>query len=529
MQQLINTALLGTEKAVLEENILPDAIQKVVANIPVNDREARFLKNVASYFLYQEAGQKPKRFEGDLQIENTEGTIKIASEKYGNILSDIIEIQYYFRNDLIELWLNKLIKKQQIAPPKSIVILIGLAESLPKKFRPKINQVIGERGRNLLQFKGLDWQPTLQLTDNQIWEEGRLAERREFFMVLRKENPAKAIELLEKTWSQESLTDKVAFLEIIKNNFQTTDTAFLTQILPEFKFKSKEKKSEKAARKIIVGLLISVENSDLQNQVFESFKALFPKEKSKGLLGWFGKDDKKFYLPEQEDEFWNQTKMDNNFGFENSPDVAIFKTNQRYWLSCFLEIIPFEFWEKLFEKDTLKTVNLFINEDFTEKLHHGLKQTIFLNALMENVIHFKNKKLANDLITVRKIYEDWTIFKIFSQEEKEKYLIEQRQLTNQNAIQVCFEDFNGIWSEDFSIKILKECFAAVINNNTYLSDRLGALMAQFLHPNSISILSKLKEYPNNASTSYIAHWEKFFVDAIQKKFEIKQRINQEIN
>ena len=92
----------------------------------------------------------------------------------------------------------------------------------------------------------------------EIWEEGKSVERRELFISLRNTHAQQAIELLEITWNQESLIDKMVFVETIQQTFRANDGAFLTQILPEFAFKSQERKTQREIRKIITGLLLRI-------------------------------------------------------------------------------------------------------------------------------------------------------------------------------------------------------------------------------------------------------------------------------
>ncbi len=521
-QNLINTALLGTDKIGFDESTLPQSIQDIVQQIPETDKETKFLKTAALVSFYEQAGQKPARFTGELLTDDVSKDLPVASEQFAQLLTEILEIQYYYRNDLLALWFDKLIENQQIVPTKSIVTLLGLVESLPKKFRPKIQKVMGQKGLFLLNFK-TDMSQWQILPDEQIWAEGRLAERREFFINLRKENPEKAIELLQNTWQQESLNDKSAFLEVINNTFRVQDCVFLESILPEFQYKAKERKTQKECRNLVVSLLCGQAKSTLHTRATEAWQTYFGNQKSKGLLGWVGKENKALVLPQEEDNFLNINVMMAEYGLETSPDAAIFVNNQLYWLSCFLAILPFNFWEISLKKNTDDTLAYFTSDDFMVKIS-GKKTAILLNALIQNAARFSNIELAKAIIKITGQADHLPLLKILSQTEQENYLINNKQLTNQAAIEACFDGCRCTWSLDFSNKILAECHFMITEKNTYLSDRMGAMLAQYLHPNSVLFLEKPQTYPATASVYHIEHWQKFFAQTIKKTFEIKSKI-----
>ncbi|MEA5403579.1 DUF5691 domain-containing protein [Arcicella sp. DC2W] len=523
LQQLINTALLGTDKMVFDEKLLPESIRNIIEKMPETDKEARFFKTAALLAFYEVSGQKPKRFVGELPIEIHDEFAEVAPQKFATILNDILEIQYYFRNDLLALWLDKLIERKQICTAKNTVSLLSLAESLPKKFHPKIIKVLSKNGLDLLAFKTSITQKE-QLSAEQIWQEGKLAERRELFIELRKEHPQKALTLLENTWKEESLNDKKAFIEVIKTTFESSDIVFIESLIPEFTFKAKERKTQKEIRQMLKGLLMGIVNTDTYARTTKALEGYFSHEKAKGMMGWIGKENKVLLLPEQDDSFLNISTMDSEYGFEKSPDIAIFTTNQYYWFACFLEYLPFDFWTQHLEKDIEATVKYFISEAFTVKLS-GKKLAVFLNALINNALHHKNIVLAKALLKITSLNDQLPLLALLTENEREEYILSSKQLTSLQALEACFGNFNGTWSADFSNTIVRECYATIIERNTYIPEQLAVFMVKHLHPSASIFLLKENVYPSSTNPYYIKHWEKHFVEAIVTALKIKQRID----
>lgn len=520
-QQLINTALLGTDKISFDEKLLPESIRTIIELIPENDKEARFLKIASLVAFYQEAGQQPKRFEGELIAQYHEENLTIASPKFMAILEDIVMLQTQFRNNLLEIWLDTLIEKKQVCTAKKTVMLLGLLDSLPKKFYVKIPKVLGKKGLDLWAFK-TDSVIEHERSELQIWEEGKLAERRELFISLRKENPGKALELLKNTWKEESLNDKMAFVEAIENTFHSDDSEFLIEILPEFIYKAKERKTQREIRRIITGMLLSVPQNQIYLQTTEALKRYVSQEKAKGILGWVGKENKVIMLPKEDDSFLNLKNIEINYGLDVSPDVAVFTTNQYYWLSYFIEFMPFDYWGELLEKDIEATVNYFISDEFLVKLA-GKKTAILLNALIKNATYHHHIELAKALIKVTNIADQLPLLRLLSISEREQYLISTKQLTSLPLLETCFSNWTGSWSADFSSKILRESYKTIIENNTFLNDRIALIMSQHLHESSNKFLSNAKVYPVSATPYYMNYWEKSFVDVITESLQIKQK------
>lgn len=521
LQQLINTALLGTDKLGFDEKKLPDSIQNLIQQLPQTDKETYFLKTAALVHFYEMAGQQPQQFIGEFLQESTQNELPVASESYCKLLTTIVEISWNVRNNLLEMWLDKLAEKQQVANYKATITLLNLAENVSSKMQVKIQKVLSQRGLDLWVYKNKALESVLD--DAQIWTEGKATERRALFARLREERPQQAITFLENTWTQESLSDKIGFVEGIKATFQPEDISFLETLLPDFAYQPKERKTQRSLREITTGLLLSEPTTAVYQQTTELLQGYIAKEKSKGLLGWVGKEQPSFLLPETEDTFWNTATMLSTFGFETTPDTATFVTNQHYWLACFLEHLPLYFWVNQWGISVEEVLNFFISEQYQVKLG-GKKTAIFLAVLIKNAVQHQDKVLTNALLKATNLQDQLPLLAVLSPTEKEQYLIDTQQLTTFAALQACFNTWKGTWSAQFSTKLLSACYTAIIEGNTYLPDHFAVLMASHLHPSANQFLQNAKVYPLSATPYYINYWEKSFVNVLLKTLDIRQQI-----
>ncbi len=519
-QQLIHTALLGTDKAEFDESLLPESIFEIVSKMPESDKESRLFKIISLLTFYQDAGQMLKRLEYQ-QVSHPQPPTpsKIASVQFTAILGEVLAVPYLFRNDLIDYWISRLIDKHETCMPSAIVELTAILGSLPKKLQIKVYHVIGERGRKWLNLKNTTVLKEVARSEKEIWTEGKLAERRELFVNYRKENPSASLALLQSTWNEESLVDKKAFVEVIKKTFQNTDIPFLENILPEFAYKLKERKTQKEVRTLIMGLMLRGGNPIFQ-QTTDLLKKYFFEEKVKGILGLIGKRNNVFLLPVAEDDFWNINVMETQFGLDNPSDDFILSTKQYYWLSFFIEYLPFHFWMENLEKDIDATVKYFLSQDFCIK-QYGTQKELYIKPLIENALQFQDIALARAIIKQTSLDKHSILLGILPMTEREEYLVEKKQLDSIVALEACFGTWDGTWTLEFSNKILKNTYTAIMERNILISEHIALILSRHLDPSSIVFLKNLQESSNQ--TYYINYWDKHFAKPIMSIIEIKQK------
>lgn len=523
-EQIIHTALLGTDKLSFDDKLLPETLQQTLGSFPSDDKEGHFLKMAALVHFYQQSGKIPPRFTGTLPTVFEEETHVLAPPKLSALLQEIIEVHTYYRNHLLDLWFDKLIANDQLIQPAQLVSLVMLESALPQKFRPKILKVIGKKGLQILAYKTNieSWQT---LPDELVWQEGKLSERRVFFNNLRQTNPQKAIELLQTTWTQESLGDKKAFLEVIEASFQPSDIAFLEDTYSEFQFTPKERKGQKECRAIIARLLLRDSNSAFFQQTQQSLLPYFETEKGKGLLSLaFGLKTISLKLPSSDDAFWNTETMLSSYGFEAAPDAAIFPTNALYWLACLIETLPFEFWTTHLAKNLEESLQYFLSEPFIVKIEKQ-NRAILKISLITNAQKFKNIALAEALLKVVDFNEQPSLLTILPASFCESYLIQQKQALNLAWLEACFGHSSTKWSIEFSHHILQEAFLESTTKNKYLPEHIGVLMTRYLHPAALSFLENLKTSPTQTNNYYyVSHWEKWFVNPLHRCIDLSTRI-----
>jgi hypothetical protein len=205
--QLVNSALLGTEKMPLQEHLLPTIIKNKLKNANQNDREGLFLQAVSLLWTYNRAGKESEDL-NLIQIENApEESLEVCPSEAQSVFKKMIENENA-KVALLEVFLDKMVEKQWIISPNLLRSLLDEGVKIKdKKLRNKISQVIGERGKWLLQFNEA-WQYIHPVSAEELWQEGKTSERVEALTEIRQKEPQKAIEMLKITWENESARER---------------------------------------------------------------------------------------------------------------------------------------------------------------------------------------------------------------------------------------------------------------------------------------------------------------------------------
>ena len=198
-QKLVENSLIGTAKLKLQKEELPAFLNEFLENSVFTDEESLFLQATSFANLYLESGAFPLTFEGVIDDSKFEETKAFAPKKFSKILAYILDSSIYLPKEyLLQLWLNKLIVKSWVVDSSNINTILEFGNKLSNKSKSSIYEVVGKKGQWLLALrKDLNYQVS---EDSQIWDEGDNAQRKVLFEELRKSEPLKAMEFLEKTW-----------------------------------------------------------------------------------------------------------------------------------------------------------------------------------------------------------------------------------------------------------------------------------------------------------------------------------------
>jgi Family of unknown function (DUF5691) len=365
---IINTALLGTEKKQLSAAELPASLQPPIEQIlqEPTDNETKFLKGATLVLNFCRAGVLPLK----LQLQSDEApreTLTYCSKDAIRVLREILSNKYH---TLTWYWCKLCSEKNLIVQPHLLPELFEWGVATRKQHAGLFRQVIGERGIWFANFSD-EWafvNSAGELTD---WDTATLKQRITYLEQLRNDKPAMVVEKIQDVWKEENAASRVELIAPLAINISQDDEAFLMEILSDKSQKVKEKALQ---------LLKLIPNSELM-QVYEQIlrdSTQFVQGKMLGLIGQSISIKLKLSDSEQIRKTGIQVL---------SSDKGI--SDDDFILQQLIAEVPPSFWEKHLQCGAAQTVKIFASKSDLKKF-----QLPICNA----VIKFKNQTWAAEIM-----------------------------------------------------------------------------------------------------------------------------------
>lgn len=492
-EEIVNKALLGSEKASLTVANLPEEIVEEFDVAPSPDKEDTFLKISALTYQFRQSGVRPLNIPHTTQTEAAPESKPYCSGKANGMLKTLLEEEL---TGLLGFWLPLCIAKEQLAQPETVPLLLDVAQRR-KEFRSVVTNVVGERGKWLCSLNP-EWNFTSLETDPQkVWTDGSAEERRELLRHLRNVNPEQGINLLQTSWQTESANEKLSFLEILKINISATDLPWLESL------KEKGQKVNAA----IFELLKLIPSSGIVQEYQNVLSASVTLKTGKAILGMIKK---------------NEIVLNESFAFPES----IFKTgieklssnknisDSRHIFAQLMMAVPPSFWVEHLQQTPEEIVEL-IQKD---------KQTAFyLPAIAIASIQFKDNiwtktildKADKDVVSSSII----TLLSGVTGEERNEYALRYFEEQPAQIIQLILS--NGTqWSVDLAKAILKFTASEIYQYNKHFYRQAAALIP-------VSILDQLDSFTPGEEQKK-PYWQTQR-DELARLLTIKQQILQSFN
>lgn len=361
-QQLIKSALLGTERHPLDEQTVA-ALKKL--GISTVGEPAEVLANaIAAFGQLRKAKIPVVEFEGDLPGATEKDALPALSRTSAHHLQLILEGKY---PELLPEFLELLRKNRRMIPARLLPQLMATKDL--KNSWPQIEPFIGNAGRWLLQ-QNPDWQQWAPLPfaegkeTEKLWETGGSAERVELLRRLRRENPERARSLLEQSWQQEIWTDRLAFLELLLDGLSLADEPFLESCLDD---------KRKEVRQLAADLLAQLPTSALGQRMYR---------RAMDSLGFDGRR-LVVSIPDEVDEAARRDGI--------RPIAPEWPGGKKAgWLGQVVSRVPPEHWAHHFGMEAGEVAELFLESDWAETLAEALRLA---------AIRFKSAVWAEALLT----------------------------------------------------------------------------------------------------------------------------------
>jgi hypothetical protein len=427
-RNIINTAMLGTDKKTIEANELPAELSTpgdiIFSNEALN-KEDKFLQIAALVFNYRQSGVQA--------LEQKEISIAVAEaeeKKYciAPALQALNDILYEDNIPLLQFWLRLCASNNLIAPPEMLPALF-FAGNTNKNLQNLVAACCGNRGKWLSGFNE-SWNFSSAQSTEELWQSGSPEQRKQVLSGYRKVSPGKALQLLSESWGQEDAATKLNWLEILSTNIGEEDIPFLEQLGTE---KSKKVKDEAGRLLKLIPTAPIVKKYQLFLQNVVTIK------KEKALLGLSSKTTIHFKLDTAPDTSMLKSGIE-----ELSNNKAL--SDEEFIIYQLIESVPANFWEQHFALEPEAIISYFQRDTCGEKM---------LPALVNAIRKFNDQRWALAFLkNTDAFYID--IIPLLPAAEQEYYCLKYFNEYPENIIQYAIK-FASEWSSALSIEIFKYC------------------------------------------------------------------------
>jgi Family of unknown function (DUF5691) len=258
--ELVKTALLGTDRIALPELGSSDNVGALLSRLDHSNREASLLAAAAVVSLHQQCGTVvfPGEKSGFPPCKKDE-TPRCSSNPASYLK---LMLQGQFPHLLPEFFLALAESGRRL--PEEVLPDTLDAGRKDVKLRNLVVQVIGCRGEWLASLNE-EWDYVAARADVNDWETASRPSRVSILRELRKNNPSEAIGLLTWTWKQDGPEDRIAFIDELQTGLHAGDEEFVELELDDRRKEVRRKAAE---------LLVQIPESKLARRMIDRTRSL---------------------------------------------------------------------------------------------------------------------------------------------------------------------------------------------------------------------------------------------------------------
>jgi hypothetical protein len=472
-KELVKLALLGTDKARLQENLLPEALRHTLSQADAADPEAYFYKAAALTYMYEKAGKLP----ADTPIPSVgqaEEESKPEIPATLRVLMPELLREESRRPELLAFLFEKIAQKGWVLPPEFLVQVLKVATLPPfKRLQTLLREIVGTRGLWLHQFNPA-WKYLIQVDPEQIWQEGTNAERRQLLSDLRKTDPNKALEWLKEAMETETnARERKELIRIFQAQPNAAETEFLESLylqLPQPKEAAKTAQIE--IRRLLSEILLSSPHSNLFQDITNQLKVYAVTQKQ--MLGLRNKIT--LQIPQKEDKLLNNKLMCDHFGFDNvSPLPGV--SDPEFWFCELLRCLHPSAWEQVFQDmswaDILsllqktEPIQKKVNLPLVQQLAQALARTRYRKGVLAYTREFGVDE------------SNYFMLNALQADELEKYILNKSQGVIPPYLREVLGQQPEPWSKPFSRFMLK-CFTTAVPGG-YHNQEFAKILSLCMH------------------------------------------------
>ncbi|MCU0437414.1 MAG: DUF5691 domain-containing protein [Raineya sp.] len=508
-EEIINTALLGTQKKELNTQSLPKSIQDITSKLNKTEKEAFFFQSMALLNQYYKGG--------NLEVMTDLPQIRVAEEETQAYISDarlqvfkklidldVIRFHFWYK------FLDLCIAEKQIIPPKYLVRLLNLGvKSKSPSMLQRILLVVGNRGKWLIEFNK-HWQ-------NAYHKESEISFYNQL-VPIRKENPAKAREMLQESWDKFNTQERNLHLSILDEGLGKDDEAFLVNVIEQINQKKLTTNAQlQELRKTATTMLLRIPTSVLSVEIWDKFKKYIVVDKGNISLK----------LPKKPDDFFCKEVMWERLGLLEQSYSTTWYNDVECWAYVLLHCTPLENVEKHVGLDKKEILHQFNTNETLVRTVKKQTMALYTRAISYSAWNFRDEAWAKAWIEyfkdIYKIQENYisNLFYLHSPTEIEEIYMKYIKLNGADsyAFREVLKEHSSKWkwSEKFSVYVLENLLEVLTSDRYQVKDILNFLEST-MHRIDINAFGKIpSELTNQTDNWRINNYTQSYRDFMQIK------------
>jgi hypothetical protein len=429
-QDIVTNALLGTERKAFAIEQTNGAVGDLLNKIDMAENEAALLNCAAVVVLHNQAGKLPSDPQATIPVACEMDEMPVCSERAAQHLALMLGDTH---REALSEWLRVLASTDKRVKELLLPSLLDHGAT-DKNDREAILPVLGKRGIWLAaQNPAWNYVTGTNLAE-EIWQTGSSEERLNVLKQIRREDAAKALELLSQSWQQESPSDRARFIDVLQINLSMNDEPFLENALDD---------KRKEVRRAAADLLAKMPESQLCKRMLE--RALPLLEYKSGLRSRF-----EVTLPEECDKAMTRDGIDSSSPYSQAGD----KLGQKsFLLSQILGTIPIQVWRQKWKITTKDILKLTSKNEWQQVL-----SLAWFNAAQR----FPDEEMAealleNSLTNKKQLFNSLPLMHVLTPERREEIMLTVIEAygTQQDARSSIMNLINGAdhqWSQNLTRK-----------------------------------------------------------------------------
>ncbi|MEO8395403.1 MAG: DUF5691 domain-containing protein [Chloroflexota bacterium] len=426
---LLTTALVGTERRALDLDNLPEAFRELAAQLDGQDSEQTLLALAGALTLHRRVGQTAPINDAPPLEPCDLNDLPSCSPRAGLILRQIVALSQHTRH--LQEWVTAAVAAgQRVSDEYLSIFLTHLNRSvLPEHFY----EVLGKRGRWLAQHNE-GWAYAILPQNDAEWENASFPARLAYVRQLRVSDPAHGLALIETIWKQGKSINRVQILDLLDIGLNSGDEPFLEALLGE---RSTGFHSRSAAWYL----------AKLPTSAFS--QRMSARAETSVHIGWKKQRlSKKLVIDVTLPETWDESM--GHDGIENNPSATGSFDLPTYWLFSLVQNLSSAYW---------LGGDWSADELVQAASEHKDWRKMLIGALAKTVEREHNNNLASALLEVDLDIQDETLAlsgaSSATREAFALYTLEQAAKSGGSIVKAVnllarFREFEHMWSRNFT-------------------------------------------------------------------------------